>query len=56
VAIDQHNLDENPEKLESGSTTRRDLVRKAAYIAPAVLAVIAAADRPALAGSGIGIQ
>jgi hypothetical protein len=34
-----------------GGVTRRSLAKKVAYIAPAVLAVIAAADRPALAAS-----
>ena len=33
------------------SVTRRDLARKAAYVAPAVLAVIAAAERPLIAQS-----
>jgi hypothetical protein len=37
-----------------GSVTRRTLARKLAYVAPAVLAVIAAADRPVLAQSGCG--
>ena len=41
-----------PDQDTDGSVTRRDLARKAAYVAPTVLAVIAAADRPALAASG----
>jgi hypothetical protein len=36
------------------SVTRRDLARKVAYVAPAVLAVIAAANRPLIAASGTG--
>jgi hypothetical protein len=35
------------------SVSRRALAKKVAYVAPAVLAVIAATARPALAQSGI---
>jgi hypothetical protein len=53
MAPDQEDLDENvSDQPTDGSVTRRHLARKAAYIAPAVLAVIAAADRPAIAQSG----
>jgi hypothetical protein len=40
------------DQQNDGSVTRRDLARKVAYVAPVVLAVIAAADRPVLAASG----
>ena len=52
-------MDQERENLETvdqesgGSLTRRDLAKKAVYVAPAVLAVIAAANRPLLAGSGV---
>ena len=41
-----------PDQEKDHSVTRRDIGKKVAYIAPAVLAVIAAAERPALAASG----
>ena len=45
-------LDHNtPETQEDASVTRRSFSKKAAYLAPVVLAVIAAAERPALAQS-----
>ena len=36
---------------DSDSVSRREIGKKAAYVIPAVLAIIAAADRPALAQS-----
>jgi hypothetical protein len=53
MAPNQEN--QNQEILDrqtDGSVTRRDLTRKVAYVAPAVLAVIAAANRPLIAASG----
>jgi hypothetical protein len=50
---DQENLNQKvSDQQTDGSVSRRDLGRKLAYVAPAVLAVIAAADRPVLAQSG----
>jgi hypothetical protein len=55
MAPDQNQLnDKVSDQQADGSVTRRSLARKVAYVAPAVLAVIAAADRPVLAGSGLG--
>jgi hypothetical protein len=51
-ALDRENSDQNAD----GSISRRAMAKKAAYIAPAVLAVIAVAERPALAQSGAGVN
>ena len=49
---EKQNPDHNtPDPKEDASVTRRRFSKKAAYVAPAVLAVIAAAERPALAQS-----
>ena len=53
MAPNQEN--QNQEILDQqtdSSATRRDLVKKVAYVAPAVLAVISAANRPLIAASG----
>jgi hypothetical protein len=41
----------NPDQKTDASISRRAIAKKAAYIAPAVLAVISIAERPALAQS-----
>lgn len=41
----------NPDQQTDASISRRAMAKKAAYVAPAVLAVIAMAERPALAQS-----
>jgi len=41
-----------PENKTEGPVSRREIAEKIAYVAPAVLAVIAATARPALAASG----
>jgi hypothetical protein len=51
---DQEIPDEkNPDQKTDASVSRRVMAKKAAYIAPAVLAVIALAERPALAASTV---
>lgn len=42
---------ETPDKKTDASVTRRELAKKIAYVAPTVLAIIAATERPALADS-----
>jgi hypothetical protein len=42
----------NPDQQTEASVSRRAMAKKAVYVAPAVLAVIAMAERPALAQSG----
>lgn len=42
----------DPDQKTDGSISRREIAKKAAYVAPAVLAVISIAERPALAQSG----
>jgi hypothetical protein len=42
----------NSDQKTDGSVSRRAIGKKALYVAPAILAVIATADRPALAQSG----
>ena len=42
----------NSDQKTDASISRRAIAKKAVYVAPAVLAVIAIADRPALAQSG----
>jgi hypothetical protein len=41
----------NLDQKTDGSISRRAVGKKALYVAPAILAVIATADRPALAAS-----
>ena len=48
MTTDGKNQDQKTELV-----SRRDLAEKVAYIAPVVLAVIKAAERPALASSGL---
>jgi len=49
---DTQPLDHNTsDAKEDASVTRRSFSKKAAYVAPMVLAAIAAAERPALASS-----
>jgi hypothetical protein len=50
---DQKNLNQkDPDQKTDASLSRRAIGKKALYVAPAVLAVIAVAERPALAQSG----
>jgi len=51
-SFQNHPTPESSNQSSDDSVTRRDLARKAAYVAPAVLAVIAAAERPLIAQSG----
>ena len=52
MARDQKDLVENANSEQQASaTTRRTFSKKAAWVAPTVLAVIAASQRPALAAS-----
>jgi hypothetical protein len=44
----------DPDQKTDGSISRRAIAKKAIYVAPAVLAVISIAERPALAQSGGG--
>ena len=44
----------DPDQKTDASFSRRAIAKKAAYIAPAVLAVISIAERPALAQSSGG--
>ena len=49
---DQTNLNQkDPDQKTDGSLSRRAIAKKVAYVAPVVLAVIAVAERPALAVS-----
>ena len=48
AAPDRKNLDQKTD----ASLSRRAIAKKAVYVAPAILAVVATADRPALAQSG----
>ena len=48
--------DDQIQKSEEVVSTRRAIAKKAAYVIPTVLAVIAASERPALAQSGINIE
>ena len=41
----------NPDQQTDASISRRAIAKKAAYVAPAILAVISIAERPALAAS-----
>jgi hypothetical protein len=54
MAPDQKKPNENTsDQATDGCVTRRDLAKKAVYVVPAVLAVIAATERPVFAGSGL---
>jgi hypothetical protein len=44
----------DPDQKTDGSISRRAIAKKVAYVAPVVLAVIAIAERPALAQSSGG--
>ena len=48
-----NNENDRIQKSEECGSTRRAIAKKAAYVIPTVLAVIAASERPALAQSGI---
>jgi hypothetical protein len=52
---DENTLNQkDPDQKTDASLSRRAVAKKVAYIAPAILAVISIAERPALAQSGGG--